>query len=61
MIRLEPVKFKILDAKSFGEYLQQYAVIQLHEGRHKAGVSGTSQWSGAAGTLIAALGTDHTR
>ena len=40
----------ILDTVSFGEYLQQYGVIngveycaeiQQHQGRHKAGVSGT--------------------
>ena len=46
----EPVKFKVLDTESFGEYLQQYGVIngveccaeiQQHQGRHKAGVSGT--------------------
>ena len=27
VIRPEPVKFKVLDAESFGQYLQQYAVI----------------------------------
>ena len=45
VIRTEPVKFKVLDTKSFGEYFQQYAVInsvecctdvQQHQGRHKA-------------------------
>ena len=50
VIRTEPVKFKVLDTESFGEYLLQYAVIngveccseiQQHQGRHKAGVSET--------------------
>ena len=50
VIRTEPVKFKVLDTESFGEYLQRYAVIngiqcyaeiQQHQGRHEAGVSGT--------------------
>ena len=50
VIRTEPIKFKVLDIESFGEYLQQYAVIngveycaeiQQHQGRHKAGVSDT--------------------
>ena len=50
MIRMEPVKFKVLDTESFGEYLQQYGVIngveccteiQQHQGRDKASVSGT--------------------
>ena len=29
VIRTEPVKFKVLDTESFGEYLQQYAVINV--------------------------------
>ena len=50
VIRTESVKFKILETETFSEYLQQYAVIncvkcctkiQQHQGRHKAGVSGT--------------------
>ena len=50
VIRTEPVKFKVLDTESFGEYLQQYGVIngveccaeiQQHQGRQQAGVSGT--------------------
>ena len=50
VIRPEPIKFKVLDTESFGEYLQQYALtngveccadIQQHHGRHKAGVSST--------------------